>query len=67
MAGASPLTQDTHDWVIDAQPNAFSSGDLLHAYAVNGDSVARNVEQAWLVIHAWPAPGYAGAIPGYPV
>ena len=66
MAGASPLTQDTHDWVIDAQPNAFRNGDLLHAYVVNGDAVPRNVEQAWLVIHAWAATGYTGTIPGWP-
>jgi hypothetical protein len=66
MAADSPLNQDTHDWVIDAQPNAFIATDLLHAYVVNGDTVARNIEQAWLVIHAWQATGYTGTIPRWP-
>lgn len=66
MVTNSPLNVDTHDWVIDAQPNAFLNGDLLHCYAINGDVIPRNIEQAWLVIHAWPATGYTGIIPRWP-
>lgn len=67
MNGASPLNVDTLDWVIDAMPGAFITGDLSHCYAINGDVVARNVQEAYYVIQAWPATGYAGGIPGYPV
>ena len=66
MVTNSPLNVDTHDWVIDAQPNAFLNGDLLHCYAINGDVVPRDVEQAWLVLHVWPATGYTGNIPNFP-
>ena len=64
--GASPLNQDTLDWTTDFEPEAFINGDLKHAYVVNGDAVPRNVDEAWLTIRVWPAPGYTGGIPGYP-
>lgn len=67
MNGASPLRVDTNDWVIDAMPGAFVNGDLSHCYAINGDAVPRNVNEAYYVIQAWPAPTYAGGIPGFPV
>ena len=66
MAGASPLRVDTNDWVSDAVPAAYEANDLLHAYAINGDTAARDVNEAWLVIRVWPATGYNGGIPGWP-
>lgn len=66
MNGASPLRVDTNDWVIDAMPGAFKNGDLSHCYAINGDAVPRNINEAYYVIQVWPAPGYTGNIPDYP-
>jgi len=60
------ISQDTHQWTYDFMPNAYIADELVAAYLVNGDSSARIVEDVWLVIYAWPAPSYAGAIPGYP-
>jgi len=65
--GASPLTVDTLDWTIDALPGSFIAGDLSHCYATNGDAVPRNIEEAYYVIDVWPATGYTGGIPGWPV
>jgi len=64
--GVSPLTQDTHNWTTDFEPDSFVNGDLKHAYVVNGDAVARDVIEAWLTIRVWVASGYTGGIPGYP-
>lgn len=54
-------------WSSQHHPNAHIATDLLHAYVTNGDTGPQDVEEAWLVIYAWPAPGYGGLIPGYPV
>lgn len=64
--GASPLRVDSNDWTSYSTPNAATTGQLLHAYAINGDTAPRDVNEAWLVIYAWSAPGYSGAIPGWP-
>ena len=53
-------------WSSQNHPNAHVSTDLLHAYVTNGDSSSHDVEEAWLVIYAWPITGYNGAIPGWP-
>jgi hypothetical protein len=66
IPAGSPLRVDTNDWGMYAVPNAAKSGDLLHAYAINGDTVARDVNEAWLVIRGWAASGYNGNIPGWP-
>lgn len=53
-------------WVTDFRMNAYVAGDLSQVY-VQIDSGSRDILQAWWVIYAWPAPGYLGAIPGYPL
>jgi hypothetical protein len=64
--GASPLNTDLKDWVVDGIPNAFRAGNISFAYAVNGDAVAHDVTDAYLVYYVWPATGYNGNIPGWP-
>jgi hypothetical protein len=66
MAADSPLRVDSNDWTMYVMPNAALSGDLLHAYAINGDTIARDINEAWLVVYLWPITGYNGAIPGWP-
>lgn len=58
--GVSPV------WGSQIHPNAHTNGELLHAFVTNGDSVARNLDKAFLVIYRWDAAGYAGGIPGWP-
>lgn len=46
--------------------NAHIANDTVHAYVKNGGAVAHDLLSAYLVFFLWPAPGYAGGIPGYP-
>lgn len=62
----SPYQTLSDDWVNQYRPNAHTVGDLIHAYADNGDTVAHNIDEAWLTIFAWTATGYNGLIPGWP-
>jgi hypothetical protein len=54
------------DTTAFVRPNAHINTDLVHAYVKNGDASPRDVLSAYLVIYAWPAPGYTGGIPGWP-
>ena len=58
--GVSPV------WGSQIHPNAHPDGELLHAFVTNGDTVARDLDKAFLVIYRWDAAGYAGGIPGWP-
>ena len=62
----NPNSALDQDWTTQIHPNAHEADDLVHAYAVNYDAVPHNVNEAWLVCYAWPAPGYSGLIPGWP-
>lgn len=64
--GASTAAQTYGDSTQYVRPNAHVAGDIIHAYASNGDSVSHDIVAAYLVVFFWPAPGYAGGIPGYP-
>ena len=58
--GVSPV------WGSQIHPNIHQDGELLHAFVTNGDTVARDLDKAFLVIYRWDAAGYAGGIPGWP-
>lgn len=76
MLGFSNAGVDTFDsiiigyaWTRAIQTNAHTSAgayNKIHTYLINGDTVSHDVKEAWLVVYAWPAPGYTGNIPGYP-
>ena len=58
--GVSPIWGEQH------RPNAHLDGESMHAFATNGDVVARDLTAAFLVIYRWPAVGYTGIIPRWP-
>lgn len=58
--GVSPV------WGSQIHPNIHQDGELLHAFVTNGDTVARDLDKAFLVIYRWDAAGYSGGIPGWP-
>lgn len=55
------------DSTLYVRPNAHLNGDLIHAYAEQNSGSDKTILAAYLTIFLWPAPGYAGDIPGYPV
>lgn len=65
--GVNTFGQFFGDSTFFVRPNAHIANDLVSAYAEHDAAVAKTIIEAYLVIHAWPAPGYAGAIPGYPL
>lgn len=58
--GVSPV------WGEQIHPNAHLDGESMHAFVTNGDTVARDLTGAFLVIYRWPAVGYTGIIPRWP-
>lgn len=56
----------SQDYTSQIHPNAHTISELVHAYVVNYDTVAHNVNEAWFVTYLWPALGYTGTIPGWP-
>lgn len=63
---ASPLRVDSNDWLWQARPSAHIANDTIHAYVINGDTVSRDVNEAFLVCRLFPTTGYTGGIPGWP-
>lgn len=58
---------DGFAWCYVHRDDGKIATDELFAYVYNGDAVAHDVHEAWLSIHAWPATGYTGTVPRWPL
>ena len=58
---------DGLSWCYVHRDDGKIATDELHAYVYNGDAVAHDIWECWLSIHAWPATGYTGGVPRWPL
>ena len=58
---------DGLSWCYVHRDDGKIATDELFAYVYNGDAVAHDIWECWLSVHAWPATGYTGNVPHWPV
>ena len=58
---------DGFSWCYAHRDDSKLNTDELFAYVYNGDTVSHDVHEAWLLIHAWAAPGIPSTPPRWPV